>query len=178
MAVAVYIYPEQKVASVNELYIPVDRPVEFSITADSPMSAFWIPNLGSQVYAMNGMTAKLHLEASEPGEYRGSNSNISGEGYADMSFKTVAVSDAKFDKWINDRARSSQSMNWNSYSEIARQTRDKRVHYYVLEDGRLYDQILTKYMGHMDHSNEAAEDDTMIHMQGTQTPRMYSEVQN
>src|SRR6478672_11961096 len=77
-----FIYPEQNVASLNQLPIPVDRPITFDMSADAPMSAFWIPALGSQVYAMNGMTSKLNLKADETGTFTGYTTNINGEGYA------------------------------------------------------------------------------------------------
>lgn len=92
-----FIYPEQEIASVNYLQIPEKTPINFEITADAPMNAFWIPKLGSQVYAMNGMTTKLHLIANNQGTYRGSSANISGEGFADMVFSTVATSKDDFD---------------------------------------------------------------------------------
>ena len=156
-----FIYPEQKIASINELHIPTNRPVEFSISADSPMSAFWIPNLGSQIYAMNGMTAKLHLEADKPGEYRGSNSNISGEGYADMNFKVIATNDEQFDRWTTSLSKSPNNIDWGAYTTIAKQTRDSSVHNYRLDDEKLYDKILEKYMGHSGHGSEGYEDDTI-----------------
>jgi cytochrome o ubiquinol oxidase subunit 2 len=159
-----FIYPEQQVASINELHIPTDRPIEFSITADSPMSAFWIPNLGSQTYAMNGMTAKLHLEADNPGEYRGTNSNISGEGYADMNFKVIATDDATFDRWSGSLSKVSTPLNQDSYAQLAKQTHDTSVHYYKLNDKDLYQRVLEKYMGHTDHGTSGHEDDTIDSM--------------
>jgi cytochrome o ubiquinol oxidase subunit 2 len=59
----VFLYPEQRVASVNSVQIPVDRPVTFELTADdAPMSAFWIPNVGGQLYAMTGHVNQLNLQ--------------------------------------------------------------------------------------------------------------------
>lgn len=159
-----FIYPEQGVASINELHIPTNRPIEFSISADSPMSAFWIPNLGSQIYAMNGMTAKLHLQADTPGIYRGSNSNISGEGYADMNFKAIATSDAEFDQWVIRYSKSSNYIDWDSYSDIAKQSHDNKVQHFVLKDKNLYDRVLQKYMGHGGHGDNAHENGTMKYM--------------
>lgn len=91
-----FIYPTYGVASVNELVIPVNTPIAFEIAADSPMNSFWIPALGGQIYAMNGMKTALHLEANKIGEFRGLSSNISGEGFADMKFVVRSVSDESF----------------------------------------------------------------------------------
>lgn len=159
-----FIYPEQNVASINELHIPTNRPIEFSISADSPMSAFWVPNLGSQIYAMNGMTSKLHLEANKSGEYRGSNSNISGEGYADMDFKVIATNDAAFDTWASSTIRTSTSLDWNKYSQLAKQTRDSKVYRYTLGDKELFRKIIDKYMGHSGHGATLDESGRIIDM--------------
>src|SRR5713226_7287468 len=61
-----FIYPEQGVASVNQLTIPVDTPVTFELTSSGVMNSFWVPQLGGQIYAMAGMTTHLHLQADYP----------------------------------------------------------------------------------------------------------------
>lgn len=164
-----FIYPEQQVASINELRFPEKTPVNFEITADSPMSAFWIPSLGSQVYAMNGMTTKLSLEADKIGEYRGSNTNISGEGYADMNFKAVVTSRQDFDQWTRN-LNSSDNQNhltWSAYEKIAKPSKKDQVAYYMLHEPKLYDKILEKYMQH-GTSNESDDsmDDSMMQHEG------------
>jgi cytochrome o ubiquinol oxidase subunit 2 len=88
-----FIYPEENVASIGEFAMPTDTPVNFTITSDAPMNSFWIPQLGGQIYAMSGMSTKLHLNAHEPGEYRGVSANLSGEGHADMTFTARALTD-------------------------------------------------------------------------------------
>lgn len=145
-----FLYPDQKVASVNELHIPSGRPVEFSISADAPMSAFWIPNLGSQIYAMNGMSSKLTLEADAPGVYRGSNTNISGKGYADMNFNVIATDDQAFDAWAEKEAASKKWLDWDAYTTLAKATDDRSVMYFALTDDKLYDKVIGKYMSHDD----------------------------
>ena len=81
-----FIYPEQNIATVNVVYIPVNRPIEFQITADAPMNSFWIPELGGQIYAMTGMSTELNLIANQTGTFTGRSANYSGEGFARMSF--------------------------------------------------------------------------------------------
>ena len=75
-----FLYPEYEVATVNELPLPVDRPVHFSLAADAPMSAFWIPALGSQIYSMNGMDSQLNLIADKVGTYKGYNPTSTAKG--------------------------------------------------------------------------------------------------
>jgi cytochrome o ubiquinol oxidase subunit 2 len=83
-----FIYPDLGIASINYLPFPDQTPMHFQITSDAPMNSFWIPNLGGQVYAMSGMSTELHLQADNPGIYRGSSANISGAGFAHMNFNS------------------------------------------------------------------------------------------
>ena len=94
-----FIYPEQGIATINRLVLPVGRPVRFRLTSASVMNAFFVPRLGSMVYTMNGMATVLNLLAAEPGRYEGLSAHYSGEGFADMRFDTLAVSPAKFAEW-------------------------------------------------------------------------------
>lgn len=144
-----FIYPEQKLVTVNELRIPARTPINFQITADGPMSAFWIPNLGSQTYAMTGMTAQLSLIADRPGTYRGSNSNISGEGYSEMFFNAIAMPENEFDAWVKktvlEHDRNGRHYDWSTYEKMVTPTLKNKVAYYHLHDDDLYTEIINKY---------------------------------
>jgi cytochrome o ubiquinol oxidase subunit 2 len=93
-----FIYPDQGIATLNHLPLQVNRPVTFSLTANAPMSAFWIPALGSQTYAMNGMASTLNLKATKTGEYMGYTTNINGKGYADMKFTAKVMDKQNYEK--------------------------------------------------------------------------------
>src|ERR1700727_1067297 len=95
-----FIYPEQHVASVNQLVVPAGVPVHFSLTSTSVMNAFFIPQLGSMIYTMNGMTTQLNLQADAPGTFRGLSSHYSGDGFADMHFDVQAVPAEEVAAWI------------------------------------------------------------------------------
>src|SRR6266446_498557 len=99
-----FIYPDQGVASVNRLTIPVGTPVRFELTSSGVMNSFFVPQLGSQIYTMAGMVTRLHLQADHAGTYRGLSANYSGEGFADMRFRVDAVPAEDFAKWV-DAAR-------------------------------------------------------------------------
>jgi len=156
-----FIYPDQGIATVNEVRFPEDTPVNFEITADAPMSAFWIPNLGTQTYAMNGMTTKLSLEADKVGEYRGSNTNISGEGYAEMNFKAIATTHKEFDMWVKAIAGSNSHLDWATYEALAQPKKDQPVMYYMLHEPNLYAMIQNKYMD--GHATNMHDSDMMNH---------------
>jgi cytochrome aa3-600 menaquinol oxidase subunit II len=95
-------YPEENIETVNYLYIPTDRPIEFKLYSYGPITSFWIPQLGGQKYAMSNMITTLHLAADEPGEMTGRNSSFSGKGFAENTFNVTAVSQKDFDQWVKD----------------------------------------------------------------------------
>lgn len=142
-----FIYPDEKIATLNELYAPVDTPINFQITADAPMNSFWIPKLGSQVYAMPGMSTKLHLQASEVGKYRGSSANISGQGFAGMTFTAHILAQQDYQHWLAAAKQSKGGLDKAKYSEIANPSKDTSPSVYVLKKPGLYDTIVEKYMG-------------------------------
>lgn len=143
-----FLYPEEHVASVNYLPLPTDRPVEFTITADAPMNSFWIPQLGGQVYAMPGMSTKLHLQASEPGEYRGSSANLSGKGFAGMTFTAHATPQQQFDEWVASARNSASFMTLDTYNNLAKPSTDVKPASYAFPASYegLYDTVVMKYM--------------------------------
>jgi cytochrome o ubiquinol oxidase subunit 2 len=160
-----FLYPDQNIATVNEVRFPEKTPVNFELTADAPMNAFWIPNLGSQVYAMSGMTSKLSLEANSTGTYDGSSSNISGKGYAGMTFKAKSETKKDFDMWARNIAASDNHLTWSEYSKLAEPSENNQVTYYMLHDSDLYNKVIMKYMGHdMTDSSKEMDMDDMSHM--------------
>ena len=95
-----FIYPDQGVASVNQLVVPAGVPLHFSLTSASVMNAFFVPQLGSMIYTMNGMTTQLNLRADAPGTFRGLSSHFSGDGFSDMHFAVLAVPAEQFAAWV------------------------------------------------------------------------------
>jgi len=115
-----FIYPDQHIATVNELAFPVNAPLTFKLTSDTVMTSFFIPQLGSQMYAMGGMQTQLNLLADHPGVYAGHNNQISGTGYAFMYFKAHAVSPEKFQAWVKKVRESEDSLNHDRYEQLTR----------------------------------------------------------
>ncbi len=137
-----FIYPEEQIATVNFFQFPIGTSIRFEITADAPMNSFWIPHLGGQIYAMPGMKTLLHLIADEPGNYRGSSANLSGEGFAGMSFIAKASTDEEFQKWVAEAKASPKTFE---YKELAKPSMNNPIEIYQSEIG-LFDQIIMKYM--------------------------------
>jgi cytochrome o ubiquinol oxidase subunit II len=109
-----FIYPDYGIATVNELPIPTNTPVDFKVTSDGIMNSFFIPRLGSQIYAMAGMQTQLHLIANKPGTYAGLSSGFSGPGFSDMHFNAVAMSPAQFAAWMRQARSAPASLDGQS----------------------------------------------------------------
>lgn len=152
-----FIYPQQNIATVNFVQFPEDTPVNFEITSDAPMNSFWIPKLGGQVYAMNGMVTKLHLQAHEPGEYDGVSANISGEGFAGMKFVAKSSTQADFDHWVQSVQQSENRLTLEEYEEVAKPSKNNPAAFYSSKVANLHDTIVMKYMDHANESKDALQ---------------------
>lgn len=138
-----FIYPEQGVASINELALPVDTPVKFELTSSSVMNSFFIPKLGTQLYAMAGMNNILYLIGNEPGVYDGVSINYSGAGFSGMKFKTHVTSEQDFNAWIS-KIKNSQTpaLDWALLKKLAYPSINHPVTYYSSISTNLYHHIL------------------------------------
>ncbi|MCL9782441.1 ubiquinol oxidase subunit II [Vibrio sp. S4M6] len=149
-----FIYPKQHIATVNYLAFPKDTPVLFKITSDNIMNSFFIPRLGSQIYAMPGMVTKLNLIANEAGNYRGIGASYSGKGFSDMKFTAHALPDqASFDKWVKQVQASPKTLSdFNAYRELAKPTVNGPVTYFSNVPPYLFSDIVTQFPGAMNMS--------------------------
>lgn len=117
-----FIYPREGVASVNELVVPAGVPLRFSITSASVWNVFFVPQLGSMIYAMNGMRTQLHLQADEPGTFQGLSAHFSGDGFSDMHFQVRAVGAGEFANWVKATKGVGPTLDGAGYAELAKQS--------------------------------------------------------
>src|SRR5229473_8692153 len=115
-----FIYPDQGIASVNRLTIPVGTPVSLELTSSGVMNNFFVPQLGSQIYTMAGMITRLHLQADHPGTYRGFSAQFSGEGFSDMHFDADAVTNEKFAQWLDSVRIAGPELDAKTYADLAK----------------------------------------------------------
>jgi len=139
-----FIYPEQGIATVNELAAPVDVPINFRITASSVMNSFFVPALAGQVYAMPGMQTQLNAVMNQPGVYEGFSANYSGAGFSGMHFKFKGLSTAGFEQWVQSVKASDQELSKAGYQELAKPSERDPVRRYSSVDASLYDAILNQ----------------------------------
>jgi cytochrome o ubiquinol oxidase subunit 2 len=116
-----FIYPDQGVAVVNELVVPAGVPLHFSLTSASVMNTFFVPQLGSMIYTMNGHATELYLQADQPGTYYGRSAHFSGDGFSDMEFQVRAVPAEQFDAWVGASRGAGRSLDVAGYTRLMQQ---------------------------------------------------------
>jgi cytochrome o ubiquinol oxidase subunit 2 len=115
-----FIYPEQGIASVNQLTVPVGTPIRFELTSSGVMNSFFVPQLGGQIYTMAGMVTRQHLQADHPGTYPGLSANYSGAGFADMRFNVDAMSAENFAEWVDATRGTGSELDARAYADLAK----------------------------------------------------------
>ena len=113
-----FIYPQQGVASVNELVLPAGAPTHFSLTSGTVMNMFFVPQLGSMIATMNGMVTHLYLKADHPGEFYGQSAQYSGAGFSDMYFRVRALAQGDFERWAQQARTESRTLDEPSYRAL------------------------------------------------------------
>jgi cytochrome o ubiquinol oxidase subunit II len=142
-----FIYPEQKVASVNHLVIPAARPVHFTLTSASVMNAFFIPDLGSMIYTMNRMQTNLHLIADGPGQFLGLSAMFSGDGFAGMHFNVDSVTPDQFKAWVDEtRASAGKTLDADAYKELSKQSSNVAPFVFSDVEPDLFQKIVTQVL--------------------------------
>ena len=139
-----FIYPDQGIASVNEIVAPVGTPVHFFLTSASVMNAFFVPQLGSMIATMNGMVTQLYLQADQPGDYLGESAQFSGDGFAGMHFTLRAVPQAGFVQWIATAQQTGPELDKAAYETLQEQSQGVRPSTYRAVAPNLFDAIVKR----------------------------------
>jgi len=139
-----FIYPDQKVATINTLTVPEGVPLQFQLTSASVMNVFFIPQFGSMIYTMNGMATRLNLRADTPGTFQGLSAHFSGDGFSDMHFDVHVVPSEQFSKWAQDASGAEKALDQHSYEEIARPSMKSEQAIYRLGDPNLFNSIVAQ----------------------------------
>jgi cytochrome o ubiquinol oxidase subunit 2 len=137
-----FIYPDQGVAAVNELVIPAGTPVEFRLTSATVMNSFFVPQLGSQIYTMGGMTTHLNLLADNPGEYPGFSANFSGDGFSWMRFVVRSMPAGDFNAWLEQARGAGPALDNAAYGELAKPSKAVPPTTYRSVEPKLFERIL------------------------------------
>lgn len=151
-----FLYPEQKIATVNELVFPSGRPLRLKLTSDTVMNSFYIPGLGGQIFAMAGMRTELNLISDGPAILVGRNTQYSGRGFADQHFAVRAATKPEFEAWIAEVKRSPNTLEAPAYAALAKPSGDVPVTYYSSFESGLFNHIIEKYKGSPGHPQSDA----------------------
>jgi cytochrome o ubiquinol oxidase subunit II len=147
-----FIYPDQGIASVNKLVVPVGTPISFQLTSSSVMNSFFVPQLGSQIYAMSGMATRLHLQAAYLGTYAGLSTMFSGDGFPDMRFTVDAVTDDSFAQWVRKTSETGSVLDKQSYAELVKPSKAVAPITYRAVTPDLFSSIVNADMGTQESS--------------------------
>jgi cytochrome o ubiquinol oxidase subunit II len=142
-----FIYPDFQVATLNQIVVPAGVPIEFLLTSGNVMNAFWVPQLGSQIYTMPGMTTRLNLLAEHAGDYPGLSANFSGDGFSDMHFVVHAVPVAAFSSWLVGTQGEGVMLDAHAYSQLARTGSDVSIKTYGSVEPGLFERIERESIG-------------------------------
>jgi cytochrome o ubiquinol oxidase subunit II len=137
-----FIYPDHGVAAVNQLVIPAGTPVEFRLTSATVMNSFFVPQLGSQIYTMGGMTTHLNLLADKPGEFPGFSANYSGDGFSEMRFIVKSVPTADFNAWLEQARATGSALDDVAYAALAKPSKAVPPTTYHSVDPNFFEQIV------------------------------------
>jgi cytochrome o ubiquinol oxidase subunit 2 len=137
-----FIYPDKKIASVNELVVPAGTPVHLRLTSASVMNTFFVPQLAGMIYTMNGMADDLYLQADRPGVFWGRSAHFSGDGFSDMRFEVQAVSPAQFAAWTDRARRAGPSLDEPAYAALAEQSANVAPFTYRAVSEDLFERIV------------------------------------
>ena len=119
-----FIYPADNVATVNQLVIPVGRPVHFSLTSAGVMNSFFVPQLGSQIYTMASMASQVSLQADQPGTFAGLSAQFSGEGFAGMHFNVRAMPPGDYAAWLAATRANGPTLDSATYAVLAKPSKE------------------------------------------------------
>jgi cytochrome o ubiquinol oxidase subunit II len=137
-----FIYPQQNVASVNRMVVPVGVPLDLKITSASVFNVFFVPQLGSEIYAMYGMTSRLHLQADRPGVYLGLSAHFSGDGFPGMHFDAHAVSPREFADWAAAAHAAGPVLDEVAYRGLLKQSQDVSPYTYRSVSTGLFERVV------------------------------------
>jgi cytochrome o ubiquinol oxidase subunit 2 len=137
-----FIYPQQRVASINHLVVPAGVPLHLKTTSASVFNVFFVPQLASEIYSMYGMTSQLNLEADRPGDYFGLSANFSGDGFPGMAFDVEALPTAEFADWISRTAGAGPVLDEAAYRGLLEQSENVRPYTYRAVKAGLFEAIV------------------------------------
>jgi cytochrome c oxidase subunit 2 len=85
---------------INELHIPVGRPVRLTLTSEDVIHSFYVPAFRTKQDAVPGRYTTTWFEATQPGEYHLFCAEYCGTIHSGMIGRVVAMEPAAFEAWL------------------------------------------------------------------------------
>jgi cytochrome o ubiquinol oxidase subunit 2 len=139
-----FIYPAQGVATINQMAIPVGRPVHISLTSGTVMQAMLIPQLAGQIYAMAGMRTQLNLAASRPGTFRGENVQYNGAGFKNEKFDVLALSGSDYQHWLEKVRGAAHPLDTAAFTKLFQKSATAQPIFFSSVPDSLFQDILVR----------------------------------
>jgi len=98
--------PSRMFSAVNELHIPVGKPVIVTLKSSDVIHSLWVPNLHGKKDLIPGRIARMELRADQPGTYRGQCAEFCGHEHALMALYMVAEPQQQYDTWAKQQRQS------------------------------------------------------------------------
>lgn len=137
-----FIYPDQHIATVNQLMLPAGRPVHMYLTSGTVMQSLLMPRLAGQIYAMAGMQTQLNFKISQPGTYWGENTQYNGRGFPRQHFAIHGMPAPSFADWVKHAQANPAALNAKAYESLSRQSVLTHVRTYGQVQSGLYQLVL------------------------------------
>ena len=115
-----FIYPDQGIATVNQLVVPAETPVTYRLTSATVWNVFFVPQFGTMIYTMPRMTTRLNLQADRQGVYDGLSAHFSGDGFPGMQFKAQVLPADQFAMWAQGAHGQGGALDPTSYAELSK----------------------------------------------------------
>ena len=115
-----FIYPDQGVATVNQLVVPAGTPVSFRLTSATVWNVFFVPQMGTMIYTMPRMATRLNLQADKPGTFGGLSAHFSGDGFPGMEFKVHSLPPEQFATWAQGARGQGPALDGRAYAELSK----------------------------------------------------------
>jgi cytochrome o ubiquinol oxidase subunit II len=141
-----FIYPHEGISSLNRLVVPAGVPLRFRLTSTTVMNSFFVPQLGSQIYAMPNMVTRLNLKADQPGTFAGLSAQFSGDGFSDMRFDLVAMEPDVFERWVTTTKTRGGVLDESTFAELVKPAKAEGAQTYAQVSDGIFDRISSGHM--------------------------------
>ena len=89
----------------NELVLPVDRGVEFTMVSADVIHSLWIPQMGQKQDVVPGVTTEIVITPTRTGRFTLICTELCGLGHSTMRAPVRVLSQANFAAWLEQQAQ-------------------------------------------------------------------------